>query len=131
MQVNELLDLIRAQKETGVTGASVLASMYKRCIMPLQKRCRFGFEYLGSSDPSRLSSEILPPETAIDCVRRVLLDVNTVPYVPKLFSAGNPPNPGHTDLYQCPGQILTCLSRNISSQVRSRGPRSVALIMTV
>ncbi|RLN12187.1 hypothetical protein C2845_PM09G10310 [Panicum miliaceum] len=41
VQVREMLDLIAAHKETGVTSASVLAAMYKWCIMPLQKRCRF------------------------------------------------------------------------------------------
>ncbi|RLM51074.1 hypothetical protein C2845_PMPSC038591 [Panicum miliaceum] len=102
LQVKELLEVISKQKESGVTGVSVLASMYKRRIMPLQKRCRFGFGYLGSNDPSRLSTEVLPSRTALDHVRRVLLNVNTVPYVLKLFSAVNPPKPGHTELYHCP-----------------------------
>ncbi|RLN27635.1 orf3 [Panicum miliaceum] len=102
LQVNELLELISKQKESGVTGVSVLASMYKRRIMPLQKRCRFGFEYLESNDPSRLSAEVLPSQTALDRVRRVLLDRNPVPYVLKLFNAVNPPKSGHTELYHCP-----------------------------
>ncbi|RLN42142.1 retrotransposon protein, putative, unclassified [Panicum miliaceum] len=96
LQVNKLLELISKQKESGVTGVSVMASMYKRRTMPLQKRCRYGFEYLGSNDPSRLSAKILPSQMALDRVRRVLLDANTVPYVPKLFSAG------HSELYHCP-----------------------------
>ncbi|RLN09871.1 putative gypsy type transposon [Panicum miliaceum] len=93
LQVNELLELISKQKESGITGVSVMAYMYKRCIMPLQKRCRYEFEYLGSNDPSHLSAKIHPSQMALDCVHRVLLDANTVPYVPKLFSAVNPPKP--------------------------------------
>ncbi|RLM69173.1 hypothetical protein C2845_PM17G09640 [Panicum miliaceum] len=57
LQVTELLKLIKEHKDAGVTRVSVLATMYKRRIMPLQKRCRFGFEYLGSNDPSRLTAE--------------------------------------------------------------------------
>ncbi|RLM69952.1 putative gypsy-type retrotransposon [Panicum miliaceum] len=91
LQVTKLLKLIKEQKDMGVTGVSVMASMYKRRIMPLQKRCRFGFEYLGSNDPSRLTAEVLPSQMALDHVHRVLLDANMVPYVPKLFSAANPP----------------------------------------
>ncbi|RLN08468.1 hypothetical protein C2845_PM11G06000 [Panicum miliaceum] len=39
MQVTELLQLIKEHKDAGLTGVSVLATMYKRRIMPLQKRC--------------------------------------------------------------------------------------------
>ncbi|RLN09993.1 hypothetical protein C2845_PM11G17540 [Panicum miliaceum] len=102
LQVTKLLELIKEHKDAGVTGACVLPTMYKRRIMPLQKRCRFGFEYLGSNDPSRLTAYILPSQTAFTHVRRVLLDADTVPYVPKLFSAINPPKPGYVDLYRCP-----------------------------
>jgi hypothetical protein len=35
----------------------------------------------------------LTDDAALIRVKRVLLDVNTVPYVPELFSAQNPPEP--------------------------------------
>ncbi|RLM42087.1 hypothetical protein C2845_PMPSC048696 [Panicum miliaceum] len=102
LQVIDLLKLIKEHKDAGVIGACVLATMYKTRIMPLQKRERFGFEYLGSNDPSRLTAEVLPSQMALLRVQRVLLDAHTVEYVPKLFSAGNPPKPGHDELYRCP-----------------------------
>jgi hypothetical protein len=40
-----------------------------------------------------MCAEELTDDAALIRVKRVLLDVNTVPYVPKLFSAQNPPKP--------------------------------------
>jgi hypothetical protein len=42
----------------GVTGASGMYSFDRR-IQPLQKRDRFGFEYLETEDPSCMSAEEL------------------------------------------------------------------------
>ncbi|RLM69982.1 putative gypsy-type retrotransposon [Panicum miliaceum] len=88
VQLNELLVLITALKEMGVTRASVMLSFFKRRIQSLQKRVRLGFDYL----------EILSPEAAISRAQRVLLDVITVPYVLKLFSVSNSSKEGHTAL---------------------------------
>jgi hypothetical protein len=76
-----------------VTGASVIFSFYKRRVQPIQQRCCLGFEYTGPADPSRMCTEELPDEVALQRVQRVLLDVDAVPYVPTLFSARNPPKP--------------------------------------
>jgi hypothetical protein len=46
---------------------------------------------MGVEDPSRMCAEELTDDAALIRVKRVLLDVNTVPYVPELFSAQNPP----------------------------------------
>jgi hypothetical protein len=92
-QARELLDIIEAQKMKGVTGASVMFAVFKRCIQPIQQRHRLGFEYTGSTDPSRMCAEELSDEAALQRVQRVLLDVDAMPYVPKLFSARNPPKP--------------------------------------
>jgi hypothetical protein len=86
-QVKELLDIIEAQKMMGVTGASVMFSFFKRRVQPIQQRHRLGFEYTGSDDPSRICAEELADEAALLRVQRVLLDVDAMPYVPKLFSA--------------------------------------------
>jgi hypothetical protein len=43
-QVEELLDIIEAQKMMGVTGASVMFSFFKRRVPPIQQRHRLGFE---------------------------------------------------------------------------------------
>jgi hypothetical protein len=48
-QVDELLAIIAAQKEIGVTGASVMFSFFKRRIQPIQQRHTLGFECDSSS----------------------------------------------------------------------------------
>jgi hypothetical protein len=92
-QVDELLAIIAAHKEIGVTGASVMFSFFKRRIQPLQRRHTLGFEYIGAEDSSRMCAEELSDDAALARVRRVLLDVDAVPYVPQLFSAQNHPKP--------------------------------------
>jgi hypothetical protein len=63
--VNELLELIAAHKEAGVTGASVMMSFFKRRIQPIQQRHTPGFEYMGTEDPSRMCAEELAYDTAL------------------------------------------------------------------
>jgi hypothetical protein len=86
-QVEELLEFIEANKLMGVTGASVMFSFFKRRVQPIQQCHRLGFEYTGSEDPSRMCTEELSDDAALLQVRRVLLDVDAVPYIPELFSA--------------------------------------------
>jgi hypothetical protein len=92
-QVDELLVLIAAHKEIGVIGASVMFSFLKRRIQPIQQCHTLGFEYMGAEDPSRICVEELTDDAALIQVKRVLLAVNTMPYIPELFSAQNPPEP--------------------------------------
>jgi hypothetical protein len=92
-QVNELLAIIATHEEIGVIGASVMFSFFKRRIQPLQQCHTLGFEYIGAEDSSRMCAEELSDDAALTRVRRVLLDVDAVPYVPQLFSAQNPPKP--------------------------------------
>jgi hypothetical protein len=88
-----LLAIIAAHKEIGVTGASVMFSFFKRQIQPIQQRHTLGFKYIGAEDSSRMCAEELTDDAALIRVKQVLLDVNTVPYVPQLFSAQNLPKP--------------------------------------
>jgi hypothetical protein len=48
---------------------------------------------MGAEDPSQMCAEELIDDAALIWVKQVLLDVNTVPYIPELFSAQNPPEP--------------------------------------
>jgi hypothetical protein len=86
-QVNELLELIAAHKEMGVTGASVMLSFFKRRIQPIQQRHTLGFEYMGTEDPSRMCAEELGDDAALVRVKGILLDVETVPYAAAGFTA--------------------------------------------
>jgi hypothetical protein len=70
-----------------------MLSFFKRRIQPIQQRHTLGFEYMGTEDLSRMCAEELTDDAALIWVKWVLLDVNTVPYVPELFSAQNPPEP--------------------------------------
>jgi hypothetical protein len=90
-QVDELLAIIAAHKEIGVTSASVIFSFFKRHIQPIQQRHTLGFEYVGAEDPSRMCAEELTDDAALIRVKQVLVDVNAIPYLPELFSAQNPP----------------------------------------
>jgi hypothetical protein len=92
-QVEELREIIEANKLMGVIGASVMFSFFKRRVQPIQQRHKLGFEYTGAEDPSRMCAEELSDDAALLRVKRVLLDVDAVPYIPGLFSAQNPPKP--------------------------------------
>jgi hypothetical protein len=81
-QVEELLEIIEANKLMGVTGTSVMFSFFKRRVQPIQQRHRLGFEYTGAKDPSRMCAEELSDDAALLRVKRVLLDVDAVPYIP-------------------------------------------------
>jgi hypothetical protein len=91
LEVIELLELIEALKIMGVIGASVMYSFFGSRTQPLQMMCQFGLECLGPEDPSRMCAEELPPGDALKRTKRVLLDVTSVPYVPKLYSSKNQP----------------------------------------
>jgi hypothetical protein len=105
-QVHNLIKVIKALKEMNVTGASVMYSWIARRIQPLKKQHHFGFEYLDTEDPYRLAADRLMQGEALRTVKRVLLDVHTMPYVPKLFNASNAPNQVKVKLPILSHQIL-------------------------
>ena len=63
----------------------------KQRIQPLQARELFGFQYLGTTDPSRFSEEEISDDVVFSRVKRLLKDVKKIPVVPGTFSAANPP----------------------------------------
>jgi hypothetical protein len=69
-QVKELLDNIEAQKKKGVTGASVMFAFYKCRVQPIQQHHRLGFKYTGPADPSRMCTEELSDEAALQRFQR-------------------------------------------------------------
>jgi hypothetical protein len=60
----------------------------------MQKRARFCFNFLGVLDPSRFFAEPIQRDDAVVRVSRVLMGAETVPYVPKMYSAKDPPKHG-------------------------------------
>jgi hypothetical protein len=66
-----------------------MLSFFKRQIQPIQQRHTLGFEYMGTEDPSRMCTKELGDDAALVRVKRILLDVETVPYVLAGFTARN------------------------------------------
>jgi hypothetical protein len=79
-------------KAKGVIGASVAYSFFERRIQPLQRRVTHGYENRGVEDPSRMVKDVLSIEEVMRRVTHILSDVYSEPFIPKLFSAKNPPN---------------------------------------
>ena len=63
----------------------------KRRIQPLQARESFGFQYQGTTDPSRFSEEEISDNVVFSRVKRLLKNVKKILVVPGKFSVANPP----------------------------------------
>ena len=63
----------------------------KRRIQPLQARESLGFQYQGTTDPSRYSKEEISDDVVFSRVQRLLKNVKKIPVVPDTFSTANPP----------------------------------------
>ena len=74
-----------------LTGEAVMFDWMKRRIQPLQARESLGFQYQGTTDPSRYSKEEISNDVAFSRVQRLLKNVKQIPVVPGAFSAVNPP----------------------------------------
>ena len=74
-----------------LTGEAVMFDWMKRRIQPLQARESLGFQYQGTTDPSRYSKEEISDDIAFSRVQRLLRNVKKIPVVPDAFSAVNPP----------------------------------------
>ena len=63
----------------------------KQRIQPLQACESLGFQYQGTTDPSRYSEEEISDDIAFSRVQRLLKNVKKIPVVPCAFSVMNPP----------------------------------------
>ena len=75
-----------------VTAAPVLFNWIQRRIQPLQKPDNFGFQYQGTEDNSRLFAEPMERTTGLRVIRSIFPYQLSVPYVPAIFWASNPPS---------------------------------------
>ena len=62
----------------------------KRRIQPLQARESLGFQYRGTTDPSRYSKEEISDDEAFSRVQQLLKNVKKILVVPDTFSAASP-----------------------------------------
>ena len=90
-QIPDLLKLIANLKQNWITGEVVAFDWMKRRIQPLQARVNFGFEYQGTSDPSRGSNKEISNGEALRRVQRLFEKVEHVPHLLDTFSVLNPP----------------------------------------
>ena len=90
-QISELLDWIAILRQNLLTGEAVVFDWMKRRIQPLHARESLGFQYQGTTDPSRYLKEEISNDVVFNWVQRLLKNVNRIPVVPGTFSAANPP----------------------------------------
>ena len=88
--ISELLDQIAILRQNLLTGEAVVFDWMKRRIQPLQAWESLGFQYQGTTDPSRYSKEEISNDIVFNRVQRLLKNVNRIPVVPGTFSAANP-----------------------------------------
>jgi len=74
-----------------LTGETIMFDWMKRRIQPLQARESLGFQYQGTTNPSRYSKEEISDDVVFSRIQRLLKNVNRIPVVPGTFSAANPP----------------------------------------
>ena len=58
----------------------------------MQARESLGFQYQGTTDPSRYLKEEISDDVVFSRIQRLLKNVNNIPVVPGTFSAANLPN---------------------------------------
>ena len=90
-QISELLDRIAILRQNLLTREAVVFDWMKRRIQPLHARESLGFQYQGTTDPSRYSKEEISDDEAFSRVQRLLKNVKKIPVVPDTFSAASPP----------------------------------------
>ena len=90
-QVSELLERIADLRQNMLTGEAIVFDWMKRRIQPLQARGSLGFQYQGTTDPSRYSKEEISDDVAFSRVQQLLKDVKKIPVAPGAFSVVNPP----------------------------------------
>ena len=90
-QIPELLERIAVLRQNMLTGEVVVFDWMKRRIQPLQAQETLGFQYQGTTDPSRYLKEEISDDEAFSRVQQLLRNVKKVPIVPNTFSAVNLP----------------------------------------
>ena len=84
-----------------MTGAIVVSSWLRRQIQPLQCRTHPMFEYMGLHDPSRFSSEKTSRDEAMVLLYNLFEGVTSLPELPDLFHASNPPKKVRFSVIEC------------------------------
>ena len=90
-QISELLVRIAILRQNMLTGETVMFDWMKRRIQPLQARESLGFQYQGTTDPSRYSKEEILDDVVFSRIQQLLKNVKKIPVVPGTFSTADLP----------------------------------------
>ena len=83
--------IAKIDSKSRITREAVAFDWMKHRIQPLQAQIHFGFEYQGTSDPSRCSDKEISNGEALCRVQQLFEKVEHVPHLLETFSALNPP----------------------------------------
>jgi len=90
-QIQELLGKIKVLKERGLTAMAVAIDFVHHNIQPLKDRVHPAFYYHGLDDPTRETTEDIPPDEVISHIRTFFAGPVTNIGAPRSFSIYNPP----------------------------------------
>ena len=85
-----------------------VSSWLRMQIQPLQSRVHSGFEYTGLYGPSRFSSEKTGRDEAMVLLYNLFEGVTSMPELPDLFRASNPPKQVWFSIIECFSELSFC-----------------------
>lgn len=91
--MGELLRQMVELKKAGLAAERIAFSFMKHRVQPLMKRDHYGYEYTGSDDNSRFTSEDIPGELVMERLKRIFKNLEGIPVVVLEFFAGKPSKP--------------------------------------
>ena len=74
----------------------------------MQFRSHLGFEYTGLRDPSRFSSEKTGRDESMVLLYNLFEGVTSMPKLPDLFRASNPPKQVRFSVIECFSELFFC-----------------------
>jgi hypothetical protein len=75
-------------------------------VQPLQERVHYGFEYIWTKDPTRMSRDKLSEEEILERLQKILKDVSVIPLQFEERDVDHQPATVNVILYICTCSIL-------------------------
>jgi hypothetical protein len=100
--------------KVGLTGFGIMASFLHHRVQPLKTRERYGFEYAGAKDPSRMvPTQELTGKVVLGHPRKILKDASVAPLQVKEYTAMNLPPSVSCFCYFFMSSFLLCFFYSI------------------
>jgi hypothetical protein len=108
-RIKPFLEWIKVLKQQGLTGFGIVVNYLHHQVQPLKARERYGFEYAGAEDPSRIvPTQELTKEDVLGHLRKILKDVSVIPHkVGKYTAEKLPPT---ISLLLCSSKVFSFIS---------------------